>query len=35
MKKLLYSLPVAFVLLAFAAFSADANEYVVKVKGMT
>ena len=35
MKTLYLALPVAMVLLASAAFGAEAREYVVGVKGMT
>jgi hypothetical protein len=35
MKKMVLFLPMAFVLLASLAFSAEAPEYVVGVKGMT
>ena len=35
MKNLYFSLPLAFVLLSSMAFGAEAQKYVVGVKGMT
>jgi hypothetical protein len=35
MKKMYLSLPMAFLLLASAAFGAEVRKYVIGVKGMT